>query len=101
MEKYGIRYRSIIFSEMLNNMINFATENNISLSQIEQVLFYLNKYDKSKFENMTWELIRNKPLTSSMLNYQNGTRIILNLLQYATQEQINYFKSNYLIVYCL
>ena len=101
MEKYGIRYRSIIFSEMLNNMSNFATESNISLSQIEQVLFYLNKYDKSKFENMTWELIKNKPLTSGMLNYQNGTRIILNLLQYATQEQINFFKGNYLIACCL
>ena len=101
MEKYGIRYRSIIFSEMLNNMSNFATESNISLSQIEQILFYLNKYDNSKFENMTWELIKNKPLTTGMLNYQNGTRIILNLLQYATQEQINFFKGNYLIAYCL
>ena len=99
-EKYGIRYKSIIFTELLKNMSYFATESNISLSQIEQILFYLNKYDKSKFESMTWELLRDKPLTLRMLNYQNGTRIIYNLLQYASNEQITFFKTNYLMVNC-
>ena len=97
-EKYGIRYRSIIFSEMLKNMCYFAGESNISLPQIEQVLFYLNKYDKSKFENMIWELFRDKELTLGMMNYQNGNRIIYNLLQYASYEQINFFKSTYMTV---
>ena len=95
-EKYGIRYRSIIFSEMLNNMCYFAGESNISISQIEQVLFYLNKYDKNKFENMIWELFRDKELTLIMMNYQNGNRIICNLLQYASYEQIHFFKSTYM-----
>ena len=94
-KKFGIRYRSIIFTEMLNNMSCFATEGNISLAQIEQVLFYLNRYDKGKFEHMIWEVCRDKALTTKMMRYKNGMRIICYLLKYATEEQVEFFKANY------
>ena len=94
-EKFGIRYRSIIFTELLKNMNCFATEGNISLAQIEQVLFYLNRYDKEKFEHMIWEVCRDKALTMNMMRYRNGMKIICFLLKYATQEQVDFFKDTY------
>lgn len=94
-EKFGIRYRSIIFTEMLNNMSCFATESNISLAQIEQVLAYLHKHDKGKFEHMIWEVCRDKALIMQMLRYKNGMRIIYYLLKYATQEQVEFVNDNY------
>jgi hypothetical protein len=90
-EKLGGEYINFIYNEMMNNLSYLIQNGSSYINSIEKILINMYRYNPTRFINMLWKIFENEYFNNMFFSYENGSKFLSILFQFALPEQKSFF----------